>query len=71
MQVFFMDHTIDADRITEYQTDRLKAKSMKLTQEIITGIFPLKDDRDKLFKKIIFDIIINTMLGSPTNSKVT
>lgn len=70
MQVFFMDHAIDADRISVYHANQLKSKTFKLMQEILTGTFVKADDREKLLKKIIFDIIVNSMLGNPTNSKV-
>lgn len=70
MQAFFMDHCIDEERITNYNTELLKYKTLSLTQEIIGGSFKYKEDRDKLFKKLVFDIIVNATLGSPTNSKV-
>lgn len=70
MQAFFMDHCIDEERITSYHMELLKSKTSSLTQEIIAGSFKYKEDRDKLFKKLVFDIIVNTTLGSPTNSKV-
>lgn len=70
MQVFCMDHCIDEERIAKYHTELLKFKTLTLTQEIIAGSFKYKEDRDKLIKKLVFDIIVNTTLGNPTNSKV-
>lgn len=70
IQVFYMDHCIDEERITNHHMELLKRKTLSLTQEIIGGPFKYKEDRDKLFKKLVFDIIVNTTLGSPTNSKV-
>lgn len=70
MQAFFMSHTIEAQRIVHLQRALLKSRTSALTNEILTCELISKDDRDKLFKKIVVDIIVNNSLGSPSNGKV-
>lgn len=70
MQAFFITHSIDGKRIVERQQELLNGRTSSLTKEIITATIRTAEDRDKLFKKIVIDIIVHTSLGNPTNVKV-
>lgn len=70
MQAFFITHSIDAKRIVDRQMQLLNERTASLTKEIITATIRTTEDRDKLFKKIIIDIIVQMSLGNPTNVKV-
>lgn len=70
MQAFFITHSINSERIVQRQKQILDEKTSSLTKEIITSTVRCNEDRDKLFKKIVIDIIVHTSLGSPTNVKV-
>ena len=69
-QAFFSNHHINTDRISNFYGKQLQAKTEKLTNEITTSDIKTKEDREKMFKKIVIDIIVNSSFGSPSSSKV-
>lgn len=66
-----MDNSIDSDRIVLYRTEKLKEKTMKITEDIISSDHKTREDRDKLIRKISTDIIANNSLGNALNPKVS
>lgn len=70
MQVFFMDHSIDTERIVQHQLSLTKEKTKKLTHELLSAQNSKPFENDRLLKKIVLDIIVNNYLGNPSNQKV-
>lgn len=70
MQVYSMDHTIDTERICQLHSNAMQEKTAKLTNDLLSAQPGSSNERDKLFKKITLDIIVNNFLGSASNQKV-
>lgn len=69
MQVFSIDHVIDTERIFQAHSDSMHSKTAKLTNDLLSAQNSSKNERDKLFKKLTLDIIVNNYLGSASNQK--
>lgn len=70
MQVFFIENAKPYDEvITEYH-ENLTKKTNSLVREIIEGTAKSKEELIVMQKKIIVDIILQTALGSPSNTEV-
>lgn len=70
MQVYFMDHALDANQIIGRHREQLLAKSQPLTRDIINSVVHSKHDDNKYFKKLATDIIVHFSLGNPTKAEV-
>lgn len=70
MQLFTMDHTIDIERISQLHSNAMLEKTAKLTNDLLSAHGSTLSERDKLFKKLTLDIIVNNYLGSASNQKV-
>lgn len=70
MQVYYMNHYIDKNRIIEKQRIVLDDKMRPLTRSIINTQIKLKKECDEYMKKIAVDIIAHYALGCPENVQV-
>lgn len=70
MQVYFVENPVDSSAIISKQRNILASRSEKLIKDIVEIRSSSKDDRNKLFKRMVVDIIINNGLGNPGNHKV-
>lgn len=70
MQVYFVENPVDSSVIISKQRNLLASRSEKLIKDIVEIRSSSKDDRNRLFKRMVVDIIINNGLGNPGNHKV-
>ncbi|XP_037911697.1 cilia- and flagella-associated protein 206 [Hermetia illucens] len=70
MQVFFLNNSIDPERVLKKYQANIDEKAQPLWKEIMEVENPNKDEQEKIFKKIMVYINMTYLLGSPTNAKV-
>lgn len=70
MQIYYMDHYIDKNRIIEKHRNEFDEKMRPLTRSIINTQLKSKKECDEYMKKLAVDIIARYALGSPENSQV-
>lgn len=70
MQMYFANHTISVDRISETHRQTLRDSVAALTKEIVTGDYKINYEQERLLKKIAVDILVTMSMGNPINGKV-
>lgn len=70
MQIYFTEHSINLERISQTNRQTLQQNTVALTKEIITDEYKTHLEQERLMKKIAVDILVNTSLGNPINGKV-
>lgn len=70
MQIYFAEHGINIDRISQAHRQMVRASTAALTKEIVTGVYKIHHEQERLLKKISVDILVTTSLGNPINGKV-
>lgn len=70
MQMYFAEHSIDIERISQANRQTLRENTAALTREIVTGEYKIHYEQERLLKKIAVDILVTTSMGNPVNGKV-
>lgn len=70
MQMYYVEHSIDIERISQLNRQTLRENTVALTREIITGEYKVHYEQERLLKKIAVDILVTTSMGNPVNGKV-
>lgn len=70
MQMFFAEHSIDIERISQTNRQTLRENIGALTREIISAEYKVHYEQERLLKKIAVDILVTTSMGNPINGKV-
>lgn len=68
--MYFAEHTIDIERISQTNNQNLRENTASLTKEIICGEYKNHYEQERLLKKIAVDILVTTSMGNPINGKV-
>lgn len=68
--MFFLNNSIDPERVLKKYQANIDEKAQPLWKEIMEVENPNKDEQEKIFKKIMVYINMTYLLGSPTNAKV-
>lgn len=70
MQMYYVEHSIDIERISQTNRQTLRENTAALTREIISGEYKVHYEQERLLKKIAVDILVTTSMGNPVNGKV-
>ncbi|XP_037028228.1 cilia- and flagella-associated protein 206 [Bradysia coprophila] len=70
MQMYFANHSINVERISETHRQTLRESTAALTKEIITGEYKINYEQERLLKKIAVDILVAMSMGNPINGKL-
>lgn len=70
LQVYYMDHYIDKNRIIAKHQTEMNEKMEPLTRQIINTRLKSKTECDEYMKKLAVDIIAHYALGNPGQSQV-
>lgn len=70
MQMYYVEHSIDIERISRTNRQTLRENTAALTREIVSGEYKVHYEQERLLKKIAVDILVTTSMGNPVNGKV-
>ncbi|XP_059611715.1 cilia- and flagella-associated protein 206-like [Phlebotomus argentipes] len=70
MQFYVTENPVAVERIKQKHRDVVKQKTSRLSREILEGCPKSKEERAKLLRRIVVDLVVNNSIGSPANEKV-
>lgn len=70
MQFYVTENPPAVEKIKLKHREIMKQKTSRLSKEIFDGSPKTKEERARLLRKIVVDLVVNNSIGSPANERV-